>query len=273
VSTPQPITILPAGALDTVVDSIQLAHHVSDKATAISVTPAGLPGLLLHLCDGREALDKITTHSGRESSPAPCFLFGPGIEPSVMSFKSGACTTLHIVFKPHALKTLFGLNASALTNGWVAMDELHAGYLTTQLVEATCDQARIELIMRFLMSRLEQERARDVLVEECLRVIEDNPGELKMRDLLTTFSISERQLERRFAEVVGLSPHTYIRVRRFNAALRLMRAQRYVRLTDVAAALKFADQSHFNREVKAFSGMTPGSLITQVATQRPDTVE
>jgi AraC-like DNA-binding protein len=76
--------------------------------------------------------------------------------------------------------------------------------------------------------------------------------------------ISERQFERRFTQTVGLSPHVYIRVKRFNEAIRLIKTGQFERLTDVAYALNFSDQSHFIRDIKAFSGMTPTSLAQKV---------
>ena len=76
--------------------------------------------------------------------------------------------------------------------------------------------------------------------------------------------LSERQLERRFSQTVGLSPLSYIRVRRFNEAMRLMKTGGYNRLTDVAYALNFHDQSHFIREIKSFTGVTPKSLLQSV---------
>src|SRR5262249_39210059 len=136
--------------------------------------------------------------------------------------------------------------------------------LTDQLTEAESDRERISLLTGFLVSKLKQEKPRDLLVEESLRVIDRNPGALRVRDLLTTLSISERQFERRFTQTVGLSPQTYLLVRRFNEAVRLIQIQRYTRLSDVGAALDFADQSHFNREIKAFSDMTPSSLAHSV---------
>ena len=40
-----------------------------------------------------------------------------------------------------------------------------------------------------------------------------------------------------------------------------MQTGRYERLTDVAHSLNFYDQSHFIRDIKAFSGITPKSLF------------
>jgi AraC-like DNA-binding protein len=243
-----------------------MTHYNGDECVAISVTPAGVPGLLFHLrvSDGHGALEQITTPSGGASSPAPLFLYGPGAEPSSMTFKHGPFMTMQVVFKPHALKTLFGLNASALANGWARLDEFGAAGLTDLLTEARGDQERVRLLTSFLMSKLEQEKPRDLLVEEGLWLIDRNPGGLQVRDLLRALSISERQLERRFSQTVGLSLQTYLRLRRFNEAVRLIRTRRFARLADVAATLNYSDQSHFNREIKAFSGVTPSSLAQRV---------
>lgn len=257
--------IVPAsGLLSIAIESVRITHYHGNEGVAIRVTPAGVPGLLFHVRGGHGALEQITTPSARTSSLAPFFLYGPGIQPSVMAFGRGPFTTMQVVFQPHALKTLFGLNASALANGWVELDEFGADRLTDQLTEAESDQVRIGLLTSFLESKLKQAKPRDLLVEESLRMIDRNPGVPRVRDLLSALSISERQFERRFTQTVGLSPQTYLRIRRFNEAVRLIQTRRFTRLSDVSAALNFSDQSHFNREIKAFSGRTPSSLAQSV---------
>jgi AraC-like DNA-binding protein len=257
--------ILPASSiLSTAIESVRLTHYRGNEGVAIRVTPAGVPGLLFHVSGGRGALEQITTQSARASSLAPFFLYGPGTQPSVMAFRRGPFTTMQVVFQPHALKTLFGLNASVLANGWAELDEFGADGLADHLIAAESDQERISLLTTFLVSKLKQEKPRDRLVEESLRMIDRNPGAFQVRDLLSALSISERQFERRFTQAVGLSPQTYLRVRRFNEAVRLIQTRRFRHLRDVGAALNFSDQSHFNREIKAFSGMTPSSLAHSV---------
>jgi AraC-like DNA-binding protein len=257
--------IIPAPAiLKDYVACLRIAEHDGEEAVAIKVSPNGLPGIVFHHNTGRSALEQIVTYSGRKVCPPPLFLYGPGIEPSVMHYKRGSSATVQVIFKPHALKTLLGLDASQLANGSADLHEFSAGNLDSQLIEARSQQERVHLLTRFLATRLKQEKTRDALVEESLRLIQQNSGALHVKDLLACLHISERQFERRFTQTVGLSPQVYIRVKRFNEALRLIKTGQFARLTDVACALNFSDQSHFIRDLKAFSGMTPKSLSQKV---------
>jgi AraC-like DNA-binding protein len=86
-----------------------------------------------------------------------------------------------------------------------------------------------------------------------------------VRDVVDQLHLSERQFQKRFMRVVGMQPQMYIRVRRVNEALRLMNSTRYERLSDVAHALNFYDQSHFIREMKAFSWVTPKDITQRVS--------
>jgi transcriptional regulator GlxA family with amidase domain len=103
--------------------------------------------------------------------------------------------------------------------------------------------------------------SRDPLVEAALQWVEQQPmGVLSLPELLRDLCISERQLERRFTSAVGVSPKMFFRIRRFNAALRLMKTGNYSTLASIAYVLGFADQSHFIRDLKAFSRVTPKGL-------------
>jgi AraC-like DNA-binding protein len=89
---------------------------------------------------------------------------------------------------------------------------------------------------------------------------------ITIKDLLAHLHISQRQFERRFSQMVGVSPQFYLRVKRFNVALQLMQSGRFNRLTDVAHALNFHDQSHFIRDVKQFAGVAPRTLLKKIDT-------
>ena len=258
-------TILPAPEiLKYDVECFRIAEYTGEEGLAIKVSPSGVPGIVFQQNNGRSAIENIITHSGRTASPPPLFLYGSGTEPSVMHYKRGSSTTMQVIFKPHALQTLLGINASALTDGWAELHEFSAKDLPVQLIEARNEQERMTLLASFLIARFKQENTRDTLVEESLRFIHTNIGSVHVKYVLDYLHISERQFERRFTQTVGLSPHLYIRVKRFNEAIRLIKTRQFERLTDVAYALNFYDQSHFIRDIKAFSGITPKSLSQKV---------
>jgi AraC-like DNA-binding protein len=249
--------IIPApDILKNDVECFRIAEHVSEEELAINVAPAAVPGIVFQHNGGQSSLEDITTPSRSNTHVPTLFLYGPGIEPGVMNYRKGAWTTVQVILKPHALKTLLGIDATAL-KGTVDLHEFTTEDLNSQLLEARNGQARIGILTDFLLSRFEQVKARDTLIEESLRLIRAHGGAITVKSLLEHLNISERQFERRFSQTVGVSPQAYIRVKRFNEAVRLIKSRRYQRLTDVAYALNYHDQSHLIHEINAFSGMTP----------------
>ncbi|MEZ4668434.1 MAG: helix-turn-helix domain-containing protein [Anaerolineae bacterium] len=247
----------PPPALRSDVECISVVECCGAQEMALNVSPAGLPGLVFQHQNGRPVIERIVTRSGRQTSTPTLFLYGLGIEPSVMHFAAGTYSTTQFILKPHALQALFGMNAAAATNYLLDLDEFAANDLNARLLEATTTPERIQLMSEYLLARLRRSTSRDPLIEESLRLIHTNVATITVRFLLEHLSISERQFERRFSHTVGISPQSYLRIKRFNEAIRLMKNGRFERLTDVAHALHFHDQSHFVRDIKAFSGMTP----------------
>jgi AraC-like DNA-binding protein len=234
-----------------------------DRVT-INVFPGGMPGIVFHHNDGHPAIENIALHSGRRFSPPTLFLHGVGTESSVMNFGPGTYTVVQVILKPHALRALFGVNALRLNDGSVEVNDFSSEKLSEQLMNARNDQERVKLIEKFLIANLEKREKRDNLVEESLRLIHHCAGLINVRTLLEYLDISERHFERKFSEAVGISPVSYIRVRRFNEALRLMKTGKYGTLTEIAYALNFHDQSHFIRDLKAFTRITPKGLSQKV---------
>lgn len=83
-----------------------------------------------------------------------------------------------------------------------------------------------------------------------------------VRDASQHVGISERQLGRRFAERVGLSPKLFSRVRRLQRAVLLMKQG--IKPVEAAARAGYADQPHFTREAGELSGTTPAELAIEL---------
>ena len=236
----------------------------SAEGMAIEVFPNAIPGIVFHHAAGHPAIENILMRSGRKSFPPTSFLHGAGSESSIMNFTQGSYTVIQVILKPHALRTLFGINALALRDCTAELNEFSNGDLNEQLLNAQTGREQVDLLMSFLLTKFKQARTRDELVEASLGLIHASAGRITVKSLIRYLHISERQFERRFCQTVGISPAAYIRVKRFNEAMRLIKSGEYNRLTDVAYALDFHDQSHFIRDVKAFTGVTPKSLLQKV---------
>lgn len=254
------------------VECIRVTEHHAETPLAINVCLNGLPGIVFQHHNGRSPVENISTSAGSVTHIPTLYLYGQMTLPGVMHHKPHPFTTTQIVLKPHALHTLLGLNASVLTNSVVGLAEFSARELESKLLDAHDEAEHIALLTDFLLTKLEAAKARDALVETSLCLIHQHRGAITVKKLLERLNISERQFEKRFSQTVGLSPQFYIRVKRFNAALRLMQTRQpdTHTLTDLAHSLNFYDQSHFIRDIKAFSGMTPRHLAQKTEDFHPD---
>jgi AraC-like DNA-binding protein len=215
--------------------------------------------------DASAAIESIATRTAQTSNIPRLFMHGQGSEPSVMHFKNEPYTSIQVVFKSHALYTLFGIDASSLNQGFLLPDQFGATELEMRLLAANTTAERVSMLGEFLIAKLEQTNKRDELIEQTLDFIREYIASVTVKNLFSAFHISERQFQKRFARVVGMSPQLYIRVKRVNEALRLMNTGKYERLSDIAYTLNFYDQSHFIRDMKAFSWVSPKSITMKVS--------
>ena len=88
--------------------------------------------------------------------------------------------------------------------------------------------------------------------------IEANLGsKLAIREMADLVALSKCHFSRAFKQTLGTSPMAFVAVRRVERA-KLMMASTGQRLTDIALACGFADQSHLNRSFRRIVGVSPG---------------
>jgi AraC-like DNA-binding protein len=118
-------------------------------------------------------------------------------------------------------------------------------------------------LIDFLTKKLCKIDGEDGLIVESMKRINTDKSETTIPLLLNHFNISERQLERRFRASTGLSPKQFLRTTRFEKSLELIKSNKFKNLSDVAFDLQFTDQSHFIKDFKEFSGLTPKVFLAQ----------
>jgi AraC-like DNA-binding protein len=242
------------------VHHIRVFENRDPSPYAVKVAPVALPGLVLHHRGRGPAIESIETPLAVADRLPLTFIYGAGTTPSTMRFFGGPHLTIQIIFKPHGLRSVLGLDARKLRNDTLALSELRGAPRQAELLKLESPDRKLGVLLEYLIRKASESQTRDVLVERALRMMEQEVMNLRLATLLERLAVSERQLERRFSLAVGVSPKTYVRIRRFNEALRLMKSRRFPTLASIAHALHFADQSHFIRDLKAFSRVTPSGL-------------
>jgi AraC-like DNA-binding protein len=82
-------------------------------------------------------------------------------------------------------------------------------------------------------------------------------GSLSVRETARELGISERRLHLVFSEDVGLSPKQWSRVHRFQRAVCALHKGVDMRWAELATTCGYADQAHFSRDFRRFSGVDP----------------
>jgi AraC-like DNA-binding protein len=256
--------ILPApNSLKNDLECFRVGTYRGSEEVAVRVCPNGFPGIVFQHHNGKSVIKNIVTDAGRTIQVPTLFAYGQVTVVSTMYF-TAPFSTIQVIFKPQAQKTLFGINAATLTNNSMGSQSFGAEELNLKLISAKNDEELVALLSDFLVAKRAQANVRDSLIEEGLLFISRHINTVSMESLREYLHLSERQLEKRFNQTVGISPQLYIRIKRVNEAFRLMDSGKYERLVDIAYELNFYDQSHFIRDIRAFSGLTPKGITQRV---------
>jgi AraC-like DNA-binding protein len=120
----------------------------------------------------------------------------------------------------------------------------------------TLDEAR-PLLEDTVRGWCRRDGSNDTLVLAVASAIMLSKGSARIADLTGRSGISERQLQRRFREEVGLTPKQFARVVRLRAAAVDVAMRGAGTWGEVAAERGFSDQAHLVREFAQIFGMTP----------------
>ena len=188
------------------------------------------------------------------------YLHGQPVKASELTY-SGEISVLGINFHPHALRSVFGIAANELTNTGIDLTSIHTKQsisLSEQLVNEETVEGRIKMLSNYLLYQHQHNiRQTDETVKYAIALIAQSKGNLSLKELRQKLQISERGLERRFSQAIGISPKLFTRIIRFQETLDQLRTNSYDKLSDIAYENEYFDQSYFIRVFKEFTGFSP----------------
>lgn len=153
-------------------------------------------------------------------------------------------------FASHPAYELFNLSLSLDT----VFDKNRLNEVEEKLSVATTDKQRVKIVEQFLLSQLKDIQT-DKLIVEAVKLIYQNNGNIRIKELNEKLFISQSPFEKRFRKIVGTTPKKFALIVRFNSVLDNLNNTKS--LTEICYENNFFDQAHFIKDFKQFTGDTP----------------
>lgn len=225
--------VQPAHSLADFVESFGMFHNPSDQPKEIVLLP-----------DGR--IDLIFLQSA--AAPFQTILIGLETLPEQRSIPPHTLA-FDINFKPLAVEYILQAPIAGILN---SASILTAGYWDFDAddlndFDAFCEKASKKITA--LLPAAVDERKRKLF-----ELIYASNGEMSVQELSEKVFWSSRQINRYFNQQFGLSLKAYCSILRFRTSLGHIAQGR------LFPELNFADQTHFIKEIKKFSGVVPKEL-------------
>jgi AraC-like DNA-binding protein len=162
--------------------------------------------------------------------------------------------------KAGAFQSFFGLSPDRVKDKVILLEKFWdetAKILAGRLRNAPDTAARLDAMAEVLSQKAQSCPKPDLYAQAAVQLMWDSDGKMGMEELVRRLGYSERQVERKYLEGLGLTPKEYQRVLRCRLiTLRILNGD-FQDWTQLAAEYRFADQAHMIREFKGFMGITP----------------
>ncbi len=217
------------------------------------VLPDGCPELIFNLSD---RFRRFTNDN--ECDLQPRTIAAGQMTKHLLIGPSGKVSLFGVRFKPAGAFGVFRFPLSQLTDRIECLGDIwgtNEDRLHEQLASATDFHDRVTVFEKYLDELRVLDLASSNEMEYAVHSLKI--ARTSVRKLARELGWSERRLERRFAERVGISPKLFSRINRFQRMIRFLETGTVSDLAGTAIECGYYDQPHMNREFASFAGTSP----------------
>jgi hypothetical protein len=191
-------------------------------------------------------------------------ILGQTIKPFYIE-PTGFVKTFAVRFYPYGLMNFISEPISNLVDKESSIHRLFeteiAYNLEQNIIKAKNTEQRIRIIEKFLLDRLNDEQGINRIIKNTVDVLASTSGCASIHSILKNDISKRRQLERKFKKQIGVSPKQLGKMIRLQVSLKMLLDQKSKNLTDIAYKSNYFDQSHFIKDFKEFTGITPKEFL------------
>lgn len=160
--------------------------------------------------------------------------------------------------KPGSFYLLFGIEADKIMDHPIPFKKVEKSVNIDEILEVEEEEKRLEILKKYLIEKIKNNPDKEIM--DIVEQLYQNPKEKTVSLLAQDFHWSERHLYRVFKTYYGVSPKVLLNILRLHLCLTLL-LEENMDLLDIANLCGFYDQSHFIREMKRYTGISPLKLL------------
>lgn len=240
--------------------------HLSALPAAVvaeHVLPTGFTHIVFRSSPA-PSVQLVERSPGRELRTLPDAVIGGPRDSFYLKKASKPLRSVGVLLRPGSVRTLLGIPAHAIAGQHVGLADVwgpYASELRDELLAIACPVQRLARLEAVLLERL-------IAASAVEKGVSMHPAVAQaVRGMAETARVgpwvqdmSHRHFIHLFRDAVGLVPKAFARVQRVRSALQQATLPGAV-LAQVAAQAGYADQSHFHRDVRAVTGVSPSVFV------------
>jgi AraC-like DNA-binding protein len=192
------------------------------------------------------------------------YLFGQTIAPITLSIK-GSYKLIALILYPFSVRMLLGVNPKILNDDCFDLrqvPDIDTGTVVKNIRKIEGISEKLDVISTFLNELVKLASTNpDNSIKLALNLIISAKGNITMREVHEQLYITERTFERRFNKEIGVTPKQFANIIQFSSSMNKLSEKDFNMLTDVGLDSGYADQSHFIRTFKKYTGSTPSNFL------------
>lgn len=253
---------IPKEPLRSFVKSIFYYSEYCGNSKYEIILPDGEPQLVITLDDSIRRVKTNIQDNASFIELKKSWLKGIFSKP-VMFESEQDSAVLCIQFEPFGLSRLLGIPAIEHLESFVPSDLTFGSSINTlreQLFETNSFNEKIVLVENYLKNKLKTTTLKETFVETILK--NQKFTNMSLSNLKENTGYSKKHIISKFKEQVGLTPKSYQRLLNINEAILLLSKLEHSNYTHIAHDCGFYDQSHFIKNFKLITGITPKNYLS-----------
>jgi len=245
--------VVPHASISGYVKNILVYNNRSEEVrTILPFFADGYPGIIYHT-----AVNNMTLlPSGQLMKPF--FIYGQTLHPIELIIE-GRFQMVIFQLYPFALRSFFNLDAQSLNEDCFDLTDSEAATME-KLLNEDSHEGYLSLITELISGKIPSVSQTTDVVKDSIQLILESNGTISIKEITEKLNVTERSLQRLFKQEAGISPKKFAKIIQFQASLEQLSKEEYCKLSQIAYEKGFADQSHFIRIFRQYTGNTPSAF-------------